>query len=342
MNNLTARPRVLKQVNLSSVRKAIKEKGTATRTEIAAETKISATTVRTLLTEMQLCGEIESVGYDESSGGRKAERYRFKKDRYYGAAFCISDSDSAVHYLLVNICGEIVQTGKLEAIAGDIRAPILRFLDTLTRERDIKAIGLGVPGVVSGGWYLKSGRDRELYQNDIGGELSRRYGIPVILENDLNAIMLGFSSCYERQFPRAENPNMAYLYFERGCVSASFIAEGNIVRGWNNYAGELSLIDNAPLAAFMAAPVDGVKYVSAIANIICWICAILNPKYIALGGSSFSSEYLGPLGDALYALLPSGMTPEVLYAPDIWHDYYAGMAHLTAGKIFGEAQLITE
>lgn len=90
MDTLTARPRVLKQANLSLIRKVLKAKGTATRAEIAYETKISSTTVRSLLSEMMQNGEIESVGYDESSGGRKAERYGFRPNRYYGAAFCIT------------------------------------------------------------------------------------------------------------------------------------------------------------------------------------------------------------------------------------------------------------
>lgn len=90
MDTLTARPRVLKQANLSHIRKVLKAKGTATRAEIAYETKISSTTVRSLLSEMMQNGEIESVGYDESSGGRKAERYGFRPNRYYGAAFCIT------------------------------------------------------------------------------------------------------------------------------------------------------------------------------------------------------------------------------------------------------------
>lgn len=85
MDTITARPRLLKQANLSLIRKVIKSKGTATRAEIAAETKISSTTVRSLLAEMMENGEIQGIGHDESSGGRKAERYGFKPDQYYGA-----------------------------------------------------------------------------------------------------------------------------------------------------------------------------------------------------------------------------------------------------------------
>lgn len=73
MDTLTARPRLLKQANLSQIRRVIKRRGTATRAEIAGETQISSTTVRSLLAEMMENGEIESIGHDKSSGGRKAD-----------------------------------------------------------------------------------------------------------------------------------------------------------------------------------------------------------------------------------------------------------------------------
>ena len=71
MDTLTARPRLLKQANLSLIRRVIKNRGTATRAEIAGETQISSTTVRSLLAEMLENGEIESIGYDESVGERQ-------------------------------------------------------------------------------------------------------------------------------------------------------------------------------------------------------------------------------------------------------------------------------
>ncbi len=109
MDELIARPQMLKQVNLGLIRNAIITKGTTTRADIARDTRISSTTVRSLLTEMLQSGEIESVGFEESSGGRKAEKYRFKLDRYFGAALCIGKD--AVQWLLVDIGGEIVQSG---------------------------------------------------------------------------------------------------------------------------------------------------------------------------------------------------------------------------------------
>ncbi|MDO4275684.1 MAG: ROK family protein [Eubacteriales bacterium] len=346
MDSLAGRPKLLKQGNLTLIRKVIMGKKTATRAEIAEETKISSTTVRSLLAEMLENGEIESIGYDKSSGGRKAERYRFRPERYYGAAFCISDEQ--MYGLLVNVCGEIVEKRKLEVINNSYEETIVSFLDEEMEDKEIKSIGIGVPGVVEGGCYWKKRLDDDrLYKVVIGENLAQRYKLPVILENDLKAIAIGFGRCYLNEFPGEvpDNINMAYLHFAKGCISAGFITGGKIVRGYSNFAGELGLIPmnkGKLLDECMAEDMEDGEYVDYFIRIISWICAILNPQYVALGGSDFRENCIGPISDGLSSLLPERMTAEILYSPDVWHDYYDGMAYLTAGKMFDEVQFVKE
>ena len=346
MDTLTARPRLLKQANLSQIRRVIKRRGTATRAEIAGETQISSTTVRSLLAEMMENGEIESIGHDKSSGGRKAERYRFKPDKYYGAAICISGSD--MHGLLVGICGEILETVRLEFTGSDYEPAICAFLDELMARKDIKSIGIGVPGIVEGGafWQGTGGSD-ELCCYDLGDRLAERYHIPVVMENDLNATAIGFGRCYAKEFPREspERANMAYLHLEKTCVSAGFIVGGRIVRGFRNFAGELGLIpmeDGRILDEWLMSALDDKDYTDLMIRIISWICGILNPQYVVLGGPDLRTDCIGPISDGFSALLPKHMTAEILYSADMWHDYHDGMASLTAGKIFDDVQFIKE
>lgn len=90
---------------------------------------------------------------------------------------------------------------------------------------------------------------------------------------------------------------------------------GKIVRGSNNFAGEL------------------------ITQTLCWICGILNPEYNALGGGDFRKECLAAIGEQLYSRLPKQMTTEIVYAEDLWNDYHCGMAFFTTEKIFDRVSL---
>lgn len=346
MDELTARPQLLKQVNLSLIRKVIKAKKTATRAEIAAETNISSTTVRSLLVEMIQNEEIESIGYDESSGGRKAERYCLKPERYHGAAFCITENQ--LHSLITNVCGDILETSVLEVTNENYEEVIISYLDKLTAEKEIKAIGLGVPGIVRGGSFWRQDKlSNKMSKLDIGDVLQKKYGIPVVMENDLNAISIGFGICYKNEFKADSDADttLAYIYFANDCISAGFIAGDKVLRGYSNYAGELGLVpihEDKTLDEYLFGPITNLEYTHIVIKVLSWICGILNPQYIALSGPNLRQDCVGPISDGLSSVVPKPMFAEVIYSPDMWHDYHTGMAHLTAGKMFDDVQFVKE
>lgn len=344
MNNIMGKPHALKQVNLSTVRKAIKEKGSATRAEIVNATNISVTTVRTLLTEMLENNEIIPAGQDESIGGRKAIRYQLKKDRFFGVGLCLTSEN--IRYITVDICGDIHESGSLPA-QGDISEAVISLLDELFTKLEIKSIGIGVPGIVEGLKYRTKNAEGLLEVHSVGELINERYGVPVILENDLNAIALGFGRCYLKQYPNetCESINMAYIHFDKHCLSAGFLSAGRILRGWNNFVGELGLYpvdDTRTMDDLLGSPLEDEQYARIVAKMLAGICCVLNPQYIALGGSHFRKDCLGLITECFDSTLPDKMSAEILYAEDVWHDYLGGMAYLTADQIFSNVLLVKE
>lgn len=260
----------------------------------------------------------------------------------HGAVFCISGDE--MHSLLINAYGEILKKSSLKVPDKNFERAIISILDELTPQEEIKAIGIGVPGIVEGGAYWKKRlTDDKLCRVDIGERISKRYHIPVVLENNLNATTFGFGKCYQSQFP-AEVPeeiNMAYLHFSKGCVSAGFIAGGQIIRGNHNFAGELGLIpmeDGRTLDDWMADDMDDAQYTKLMAKMIFWVCGILNPQYVALAGKDLRTECIGPISDTVYSFLVRSVMPEILYSADVWGDYHNGMSILTAEKILEAAR----
>ncbi|MEG0494623.1 MAG: transcriptional regulator, partial [Clostridia bacterium] len=163
--------------------------------------------------------------------------------------------------------------------------------------------------------YQRKNANGDLEYNPIGEVISRRYGVPVILENDLNAIALGFGRCYLKAFPaeRCQDLNMAYLHFDTDCLSAGFLSGGRILRGWNNFVGELGLFPFAngkTLDEVLATPLDDTAYSNLVAQLIAAVCCILNPQYVVLGGTSFRKGCLPLISECFNGILPSKMSAD--------------------------------
>lgn len=345
MRQIAAKPTILKQVNLAHIRKELAHRETATRGELAQATGISSTTVRALLEEMVEQGEVEPLGCDASSGGRKARRYALRCDRVFGVAFCAMKE--RVDALLVNLRGEIVEQTELTVPGGVYEPAILAFLDKLVKTRDIRMIGLGLPGIVEeGGYWQMDSLGEELCWVEIGDRLRERYAVPVVLENDINATTVGCGRCYVHTFPEecAEDVNLAYLHVEDGCISAGFLSGGHLVRGYRRFAGELGLVpvaEGVTLDSMVRRQTDAAGRNRWMVQALCWVCAVLNPEYIALGGPALDRESISTLGDQLFSLLPDNMYAQLLYAPDLWDDYRRGMAHLTVAGIWDSVRLVS-
>ena len=70
---ITGKPKFMKELNISEIKRAILKNPMITRSNIASLTNISLTTVGNILTELIRNEDIFTGGYEESSGGRKAE-----------------------------------------------------------------------------------------------------------------------------------------------------------------------------------------------------------------------------------------------------------------------------
>ena len=100
------------------------------------------------------------------------------------------------------------------------------------RLNQIRAIGLGAPGMVKGG--------RVLHAYNIGWEdvgigaiLRRRLRVPVFVENDCNLFALGIHRVELKGKPRT----MAGLFLGTG-IGGGLIIDGKLYRGFNLAAGE--------------------------------------------------------------------------------------------------------
>ena len=331
MKKITGKPKFMKELNISEIKKVILENPMITRSNIASLTNISLTTVGTILTELIENGDIITGGFEESSGGRKAERYYFNKEKYHSLAFCIESK--SVKYIISNILNEKTDSGELNIKDKDIQEAITDFTEQILKQKVIKSIALGVPGIVKNGGYLISGLNKEWIINDIGDFIQNKFGIPVILENDLNSTVFGFSINFaeENKNSNFENLSSVYIEFAEDCTGAGIISNGEIIRGRDNFAGEFGFI-----------PVDGMKtvddiinekcgdaeYTEALVKLILIINYTINPDIIIMRGKRFREEFLDSVVKKCREYMPEGSFPEVIFKKDSSEDYFRGISTL--------------
>ncbi len=328
-------PQAMKQVNMANIRNTLRAVGSATRAQLARHINVSTTTVRSLLCEMQAGREILVAGIDASSGGRRAERYQLNPHRFCGAAFCVGGG--LVGYRILNLFGQASQEGSFPFAPGNLEDEMAAVLQHLA-PGTLRAVCVGVPGVVTQGGYTVESHRGEWEKYALGAKLQKHFGAAVVLENDLNLITMGMGCCHRQTFPK-EAPqalDMAYLHFEAGCISAGFLCGGRLVRGFSNYAGELGMMPASgglSLAQKLGAA-KGADYAEIVASIAEWVILILNPHYITFGGPAFRKQAMGVVSDILCADMPREALPELLYAEDTRHDYNEGLAALCTDQIF--------
>jgi N-acetylglucosamine repressor len=108
--------------------------------------------------------------------------------------------------------------------------------DAAGRERRLLGIGVGVPGTVDNRRgvavdyeFIRGWRDIPL-----ANQLSRKFGVPVYLENNIRAMALA-----ERWFGRARRVENFVCLGVRSGIGAGVVIDGKLHRGLGNMAGEI-------------------------------------------------------------------------------------------------------
>lgn len=298
MKKISGKPKDLKIVNQALVMESIRIRENATRAEIVADTGISHTTVRNILTELIAADDIVTIGLDDSSGGRRAERYALNASKNYILSVFLEEKKLV--YNIVNRIGEIIEENSLSLHVPLDESVVDGILnELLDKYKSIKIIGITVPGIVSEEGYLSGGGMDNLTLIKINKHIEEKYNIPVVLENDLNSILLGFSIDYINA-NTSKDLNIAYINFTTLGAGAGIMVNGNLVRGKDNFAGEVGFlpIGESYVNELLFKNLNDESYCSLVVTILKIIDCIINPKVIVLGGNDFRYNLTSKIKEA--------------------------------------------
>ncbi len=315
---------VIKQINVQLVRRALKQLGDATKQQLAEATGLSTVTVGTVLQRLVEEGSALDVGLAASMGGRPAQLFRYNA-AYAHALVLFPQAQDGLDLLrvrVVNLCGAVVYHADLPLAEVELATFEPHIEAALRAFPTIRAIGFGLPGVEWGGNLLAADYPA-LAGTAFRAHYRERFGLPVVVHNDVNAACVG----YCRRHAVGAETAAVYLYFpQKYPPGGGIYLEGKLYQGAGSYAGEVA---GMPLGIDWR---DATLYESpervgaAIATLIAAISFLLNPERVILSGPFLGEEELRMIKERCAAHQPAGSIPQLALAADFALDYFTGLA----------------
>lgn len=237
-------PSDLRRVHRSLVLRNIFSSAGGSRTQLAEETALSAMAITRIIRELIDAELIEEIGKRDREGspGRRRTGLQVKSSGAYVIGLVISAFGHEVAVL--NAIGVPLAREKL--IFDDIQGPdeaveiASEAISSLIEDAQIdrnRVLGIGVAiaafvrsatGTVVQAPYLG------WKQFELGREITKRTGLPVIAENIADAINLA-----EQTIGTANGVGGVFLVHTSVACGASYIHEGSLIRGANFSAGQI-------------------------------------------------------------------------------------------------------
>lgn len=333
MSELSATPKDMKKVIHSGIRSALLTHGDATKVELSQLLGVSFPTISKFLTQMEQDGELILMGMDESSGGRRAQRYAYNPEYMLGLAIFLEREET--NYMIYNSFGEIKERGETSSVLSEETEQLFDYIEgILQNHHTIRSISIGVPGVVDQGKLVHIPNYPNYLQLNLQQMVEERFAIPTVIENDMNAAVLGYYSNMRTE----DNPSLVYLYLGQNGPGSGILINGDVVRGSTFFSGEIAHIPQYNDLSFQQALYKAnngltnriqlpVKGVDAVSRLIATLTSIINPHSIIFAEDELHEELLQLVAEQSKQYIPAEHLPRLTRSN--WkQDYLNGLQSL--------------
>ncbi|CNH43741.1 putative ROK-family transcriptional regulator [Yersinia thracica] len=320
--------RQMKKKNIMLVTSTLKSLISATKGDISAQTGLSLATCGTILNELCAEGEVIEESIDESRGGRPAKRYIYNSNYFNilsvyvegtNDSGIISSSVTSADGKNIEEYNEVYNNLTVETLINHIQ-------EVINKHPNIKALGLGLPGILVDGKVLTC--DITRFEGlDITTLLNDHFGIFVQVGNDINYTAFGF---YRNNCRDISDP-IAYIFMPpRHCAGCGIVISGKMLRGASQFAGEVSKL---PFYDDLTAEINIHSHhtpeFEKLLHITSSLIAIINPVTIAISGHNISQACIDELSIELLKRFDSKHIPHFVYRDCIKSDYHNGISEYT-------------
>ncbi len=236
----------MKQLNRSTILTVIRDKAAVSRAEIAKITGLTSPTVTNLVTELIDEGLVVEGKRGQSSGGRKPILLKINPQARFILGVDIGVTRMRIVVVDLNatikcrverdLPSRTTSESFLQCLGDTIDDALQSAMMIATlRIEKLLGIGVGMHGLVdaSRGVALFAPH-LQLHNVDIRGYLNQRFGVPVLVDNDVRAMAIG-----ERWFGKAQDiSDFVYINVGYGLGSA-IVIRNELHSGVSGSAGEI-------------------------------------------------------------------------------------------------------
>jgi predicted NBD/HSP70 family sugar kinase len=329
MKQIISNTAQVKRYNVEIVKNALKALPGGTKTTIARITGLSVATCNTILNELASTGEILEVTNEYSSVGRPAQVYRFNENYSYICCIYMSYENSVkiLNYAVVNLLGDVIE--EYAMIKARIDYDVIENLvkELIDKCENIKAIGIGIPGVVNQQNIIDFCDIEELGNCALAESLTSKFGMDVVIENDMNSIAYGV---YQEGEYEEETSIAVVSFYKDNWPGSGIIVDGHIIHGNTNFAGEVSYLPFGHSHNEQKELLKNRKNViKIVAQTICSLAAIINPHTIVLTGTTLEDDMLKEICDLICLSIPKKHIPKILLEKNVQDYYLKGLSSMT-------------
>lgn len=245
-----ARPNTIRGINKQIVLNYVRDRAPISRAEIARETALQRSTVSAIVDDLQEAGLIEEIGTGDSTGGRKPTLLKLRTGIPVAIGVDVTPRETTI--ATADLLGHILEkeTFPTSTNADEMKEEIISKVSKyalLHRKYDLE-VGISVSGIAD----QASGNVVYIpyfqWKNwDISRQITERTNLPVIIDNDANAVAL--AELWFGEEKHRKNNNFITVLVGEG-IGTGIIFDGQVYRGEKGAAGEFGHMivgDNAPV-----------------------------------------------------------------------------------------------
>ena len=237
---ISAKPELIRRINRTLILDLLRREGPLSRSDIAARSGMSLPAVSRAIADLIADSWVSEIGAGTSSGGRRPILMQFNSR----AGFVVGVDVTPYRLLggVADLSGDLVVTRS--EVPVTLGQPLLDQLTTLIKWLTEKAgvvggmltgIGLSVPGIPDRtgnrvGWAPAL----EWQDLPVGSILQERFDCPVVVQNDVDAMLLG-----EQWRGAAAGVRYAVAVNVGSGVGAAVLLDGGLYRGRDGAVGEI-------------------------------------------------------------------------------------------------------